>query len=120
MSKAYQISMKYEVERDDRYRKAIKMGLKIGVGTDLISNSTDYAANEFSELVRLGMKPMDAIVAGTKVNSEILGKEKEFGTIEAGKLADIIAVSGDPIADINELKKVKFVMIGGKIVKQEK
>ncbi|MEJ0057744.1 MAG: amidohydrolase family protein [Bacteroidota bacterium] len=120
LAKAYSIVKGYESQRDEIYRKAIKMGVKIGVGTDFFATPAEYGANEFSELVRLGMTPMQAIVAGTKGNSEVLGKEKEFGTIEAGKLADIIAVKGDPIADINELKKVKFVMIGGKVVKQER
>jgi imidazolonepropionase-like amidohydrolase len=120
LAKAYSIVKGYESQRDEIYRKAIKAGVKIGVGTDFFASPPTYGANEFSELVRLGMTPMQAIVAGTKGNSEVLGKDKEFGTIEAGKLADIIAVKGDPIADINELKKVRFVMIGGKIVKQEK
>lgn len=63
---------------------------------------------------------MQAIVCGTKVNAEILKKENEIGSVEAGKLADIIAVKGDPLKDITELQKVKFVMIGGKIIKHEK
>jgi len=63
---------------------------------------------------------MQAIQAGTKVNAELLRKEKEIGTIEVGKLADIIAVKGDPLKDISELQRVKFVMIGGKVVRNEK
>jgi imidazolonepropionase-like amidohydrolase len=66
------------------------------------------------------MTPMQAIVCGTKVNAEILKKENEIGSVEVGKLADIIAVKGDPLKDITELQKVKFVMIGGKIIKHEK
>jgi imidazolonepropionase-like amidohydrolase len=120
LSKAFGIVKNNSVHRDENYRKCIKAGVKIGVGTDFFAKPVEFAANEFSELVRLGMTPMQAIMAGTKVNSEILGKQKEFGTIEAGKLADIIAVKGDPIADINELKKVKFVMLGGQVIKLEK
>jgi len=63
---------------------------------------------------------MQAIQAGTKVNAELLKKDKETGTIEVGKLADMIAVKGDPLKDISELQRVKFVMIGGKVVKNEK
>jgi imidazolonepropionase-like amidohydrolase len=65
------------------------------------------------------MTPMQAILCATKVNAEILRKEKEIGSVEAGKLADIIAVKGDPLKDISELQRVKFVMIGGKIIKNE-
>jgi imidazolonepropionase-like amidohydrolase len=66
------------------------------------------------------MTPMQAILCATKVNAEILKKENEIGSVEAGKLADIIAVKGDPLKDISELQRVKFVMIGGKIIKNEK
>jgi len=66
------------------------------------------------------MTPMQAIQAGTLVNAQLLQKDKEIGSIEIGKLADIIAVKGDPLKDITELEKVKFVMIGGKVVKNEK
>lgn len=100
-------------------RIAIKKGVKIGVGTDYVGWPADYSAREFGELVSLGMTPMQAIQAGTKVNAELLGKEAEIGTIEAGKLADIIAVKGDPLKDISELQRVKFVMMGGKVVKSE-
>jgi len=120
LAKAHAISTTYSIQRDDNFRKAIKMGVKIGVGTDFFGNPVEYGANEFSELVRLGMTPMQAIMAGTKVGAEILGKEKDLGTVEVGKFADLIAVSGDPAKDIDELKKVKFVMKGGKIVKWEK
>lgn len=101
-------------------RIAITKGVKIGVGTDYIGWPADYSAREFSELVKLGMTPMQAIQAGTKVNAELLQKEKEIGTVELGKLADLIAVKGDPLKDLSELQRVKFVMIGGKVVKQEK
>jgi imidazolonepropionase-like amidohydrolase len=101
-------------------RIAIKKGVKIGVGTDYVGWPADYSAREFAELVKLGMTPMQAIQAGTKVNAELLKKENEIGTVEVGKLADIIAVKGDPLKDISELQRVKFVMIGGKVIKNEK
>jgi len=99
--------------------KAIKAGVKVVVGTDLTGSDPEYCANEFSELVRVGMTPMQAIQAGTGRAAEALGKSKEFGTLESGKLADLVAVKGDPLSDINLLKKVQFVMIGGKVVKNE-
>lgn len=120
LSKAVGLHKKHQVNIEAMLTKAIKSGVKVVVGTDLTGSDPEYCANEFSELVRVGMTPMQAIKAGTSLAAEALGKEKEFGTIEAGKLADIVAVKGDPIADINELKKVKFVMIGGRIVKNEK
>ena len=77
-------------------------------------------AREIGEFIKIGMTPMQAIQAGTIVNAQLLHKEKEIGSIEVGKWADIIAVKGDPLKDITELQKVKFVMIGGKIIKKEK
>ena len=101
-------------------RIAIKKGVKLALGTDYIGWPADYSAREFGEYVKLGMTPMQAIQAGTKVNAELLHKEKEIGTVEPGKQADIIAVKGDPLKDITELQRVKFVMIGGRQVKFEK
>jgi imidazolonepropionase-like amidohydrolase len=63
---------------------------------------------------------MQAIRCATKVNTEILKKENEIGIVEAGKVAEIIAVKGVPLKDISELQRVMFVMSGGKIVKTEK
>jgi imidazolonepropionase-like amidohydrolase len=100
-------------------RVGIQKGLKIGVGTDYIGWPAEYSAREFAELVKLGMTPMQAIMAGTKVNSELLRRDKEIGTVEPGKLADIIAVDKDPLQDISELQRVRFVMIGGKVVKSD-
>jgi len=99
-------------------RLGFSKGLKIGVGTDYVGWPAEFSAREFGELVKIGMTPMQAIMAGTKVNAELLRKEKEVGTIEPGKQADIIAVKGDPLKDITELQRVSFVMIGGKVVKQ--
>ncbi|MBY0433082.1 MAG: amidohydrolase family protein [Cyclobacteriaceae bacterium] len=120
LAKAIGLTKKYRGQIETMLGKAIKVGVKVAVGTDLTGSDPDYCANEFSELVRVGMTPMQAIKAGTSVAAEALGKDKEFGSIEAGKLADLVAVKGDPLTDIHELKKVKFVMIGGKIVKNEK
>ena len=112
-----------KTSREEVYKNlriAIKKGVKVGVGTDYIGWPADYSAREFAELVKLGMTPMQAIQAGTKVNAEMLHKENEIGTIEAGKLADIIAVKGDPLKDLSELQRVKFVMMAGKIIKNER
>jgi imidazolonepropionase-like amidohydrolase len=78
----------------------------------------EYSANEFSELVRIGLTPIQAINAGTGLAAEALGKEKEIGTIEPGRFADLVAVPGDPLLDIHLLKKVSFVMKEGKIIRR--
>jgi imidazolonepropionase-like amidohydrolase len=120
LEKAVALTKKYRPQVEGMLTKAIKAGVKVGVGTDLTGENPEYFANEFSEFVRLGMTPMQAIQAGTQVNAEALGKIKDLGTVETGKFADLVAVKGDPLKDINELKKVKFVMKGGKVVKNEK
>jgi len=120
LAKAIALTKKHRPEVEAVLSKAIKAGVKVGVGTDLTGTNPEYCANEFSELVRLGMTPMQAIMAGTKINAEALGKIKDLGTIEVGKFADLVAVKGDPLKDIHELKSVKFVMKGGKVIKSEK
>lgn len=120
LQKAIDLNRKSKEGVYQNLKIAIKKGVKIGVGTDYVGWPAEYSAREFSELVKLGMTPMQAIQAGTIVNAQLLKKENEIGTIEAGKLADLIAVKGNPLTDITELQRVKFVMIGGKVVKNEK
>ncbi len=99
--------------------KAIRAGVKVTVGSDLAGmTAPSYPAREFAMLVEAGMTPMQAIQAGTRVNAELLGWDDRLGTIEPGKLADIIAVSEDPLADISALERVVFVMLNGKVIKQ--
>ncbi|MFT4033399.1 MAG: amidohydrolase family protein [Siphonobacter sp.] len=119
LEKAVSLGKKSDDNKNIMLQKAIQKGVKIGIGTDWVGFPAEYSAREFTELVKLGMTPMQVIQAGTKVNAEMLGKEKDFGTIEVGKLADIIAVKGDPLADVSELQRVKFVMIGGQVVRKD-
>jgi imidazolonepropionase-like amidohydrolase len=100
--------------------RAHKAGVKITVGIDLGGYAVDpkVFAREFALLHEAGMTPMEAIQAGTRVNAELLQWEDRLGTIEAGKLADIIAVVGNPLENLNALEDVSFVMIGGKVVKR--
>lgn len=122
LAKAIQLG-KHEKEENIKSKMlslAIRKGVKVVVGTDNVGFPPTFPAREFAELVKLGMTPMQAIQAGTKVNAELLGKEKDLGTLETGKLADLIAVKGNPLTDITELQRVTFVMIGGKVVKHEK
>lgn len=118
--KAVSIMKENHVQTEIMLAKAIKAGVKVAVGTDLTGNDPEYHVREFEELVKAGMTNMQAIKAGTSLAAEVLGEQKEFGTIEVGKLADLIAIDGDPSVDIKALKKVKFVMIGGKVVRNDK
>jgi imidazolonepropionase-like amidohydrolase len=106
--------------------KAVSMaiatkGLKIMVGSGVDGATFVHGtqALEFEALVRRGMSPARAIQSGTMINAEVLGWQDQIGSIEKGKYADLVAVSGDPLADITELQRVKFVMKGGKIIKNE-
>jgi imidazolonepropionase-like amidohydrolase len=108
------------LERDN-FSKALKKGVKIALGTD--AGGFDWKklnqAKEFEYYVQYGMTPIQAIRAGTSVPAELLGWGDKLGTIEAGKWADIVAVTGDPLKDITELQNVKFVMKGGAVFKNE-
>ena len=100
------------------FGKALKAGALISYGTDAGGYAwTENQAKEFAYMVRYGMSPMAAIKSATSVASRLLGQESQFGTIEPGKLADIVAVRGDPLTDITELERVSFVMKGGVIYK---
>ncbi len=99
------------------FQKALKKGVKIALGTD--AGGFDWKelnqAKEFEYYVNYGMTPMQAIRSGTVVPAELLGWSDKIGTIETGKWADIVAVSGDPLKDIAELERVTFVMKAGRI-----
>ncbi|MBV8729697.1 MAG: amidohydrolase family protein [Acidobacteriia bacterium] len=97
-------------------------GLKIMVGSGVDGSTFPHGtqALEFEALVKLaGLSPAKAIQAGTIVNAEALGWKEQIGSIEKGKYADLVAVSGDPLADITELQRIKFVIKGGKIIRND-
>jgi imidazolonepropionase-like amidohydrolase len=97
---------------------ALKKGVKISFGTDVGGFAwTENQAKEFSYMVKYGMTPMQAIQSATAVAAQLLDQQENLGAIEAGRIADIIAVSGDPLQDITELERVKFVMKAGEVVK---
>jgi imidazolonepropionase-like amidohydrolase len=109
------------------FDKAVAMavatkGLKtmVGSGADGSTFPHGTQALEFESLVkRSGMTTARAIQAGTIVNAEAMGWQGQVGSIAKGKFADLVAVSGDPLADISELQRVKFVMKGGKVIRNE-
>ncbi|MFM1878081.1 MAG: hypothetical protein RLZZ241_947 [Bacteroidota bacterium] len=117
LSKAYQLHIKYKEPTAKMLSEAIAKGVKIGVGSDNVGFPPNFAAREFEYLTQLGMTPMQSILAGTKVNAELLGKSTEIGTLETGKFADIIATQNSPLEDITELTRVAFVMKAGEIIK---
>ncbi len=99
---------------------AVKKGVKIAYGTDAGGYPwTENQAKEFDYMVKYGMTTMQAIQSATTVASELLDAQANMGTIEPGKYADIVATLGDPLADIKELQKVKFVMKNGELLKDE-
>jgi imidazolonepropionase-like amidohydrolase len=104
---------------DKMLRMAIQMGVKIALGTDAGVYAHGKNAHEFSRLVDHGMTPAQALRAGTANASVLLGVDKQIGTLEPGKDADIVAVVGDPLTDIKATENVRMVMRMGKIVKNE-
>ncbi|MEQ9506941.1 MAG: amidohydrolase family protein [Hyphomonas sp.] len=92
-------------------------GVKIAFGTDAGVSKHGRNADEFELLVKFGMPPTEAIKAATVNAADLLGLSDQIGTLEAGKSADLIAVSGDPLKDVKVLKAVEFVMVRGEVVK---
>lgn len=103
--------------RTEMFRNAVKMGVKIGLGTDAAVYPHGQNAKEFKLMVDLGMQPIEALRAGTSVDADLFGIAQKAGTLEKGKLADIVAIPGDPTTDITATERVFFVMKEGKIVK---
>jgi len=100
-------------------KKAFEAGVKIGFGTDAGVYPHGLNAHEFNVYVQLGMTPLRAIQTATIYDAELLGWPDKVGTIETGKFADLIAVDGDPLVDVTTLERVKFVMKGGDVVKNQ-
>ncbi len=100
------------------FPKALHAGVKIVFGTDMGGISwSEPIAQEFSQMVRLGMSPMDAIKSATSRPAEMLEMEGKIGAIAPGAYADIVAVNGDPLSDVKVLENVQFVMKDGKVFK---
>lgn len=101
-------------------KRAIAKGVKIGMGTDAGVYPHGRNPEEFHMLVDLGMPPIDALRAGTSVDAELLGLQNKIGTLEAGKLADVVVIPGDPIQNIRQVEKVMFVMKDGVIYRDDR
>ena len=103
--------------RSEMFRNALKMGIKISFGTDAAVFPHGQNAKEFALMTGLGMTPIDALRTATSNDAELLGIAQKAGTLEKGKLADIIGMPGDPTADITATERVSFVMKEGKIIR---
>lgn len=98
---------------------AFASGVKVAFGTDAAVYPHGMNAHEFAVMVKLGLPPLQAIQAATVNAADLLGWTGKVGTLEPGAWADIIAVDGDPTKDVTTLERVKFVMKGGEVVKNE-
>lgn len=107
-----------EIQRRN-FTKALRAGVKMSFGTDAGVCPHGTNARQFAFMVKYGMTPLQAIQSATTSAADLLGKSDLLGSIQAGKYADIIAVSGNPLEDVRLLENVKFVMKEGKIYKQE-
>jgi len=107
--------------RARNFRLGVQKGVKIIFGTDIGGYPwTETETKEFDLMVNWGITPMQAIQSATIAGATALDQQGRFGSIEAGKLADLVAVSGDPTKDISELERVQIVMKGGVVYKGEK
>src|SRR5881409_1789395 len=104
--------------RSEMFRNAVKMGVKIALGTDAGVFPHGHNAKEFALMVGLGMQPIDALRSGTSNDADLLGIGQAVGTLEKGKRADIVAMPGDPTTDITVTERVSFVMKEGKIIRR--
>ncbi len=107
-----------EIQREN-FRKAVKLGIKITMGTDTGVHRHGDSPKQLAIMVRYGMTPMQALQAATAVSADAIGMKDQVGALAPGHFADIIAVKGDPIADIRVLENVQFVMKGGEDYKSE-
>jgi imidazolonepropionase-like amidohydrolase len=101
-------------------RRAVPAGVKIAFGTDAGVSMHGRNADEFLLMVQHGMTPMQALVAATVNAADLLGLSAEIGTIEPGKAADIVAVAGDPLADVGVLRDMRFVMRAGRVHRENR
>jgi imidazolonepropionase-like amidohydrolase len=100
------------------FRNALKAGVKISFGTDAAVFPHGLNAKEFRLMVDLGMAPIDALISTTSTDAELLGISARVGTLERGKLADVVAIPGDPTSDITATERLVLVMKEGKIIRR--
>ncbi len=104
---------------EPNFRRAVAAGVKIAFGTGVGPFPHGTQTKEFEYMVKFGMTPLQVLRAATIVNAQMMGWDSKIGSIEPGKFADFVAVCGDPLADITELERVKFVMKGGQVMRND-
>jgi len=104
---------------EPNFRRAVAAGVKIAFGTGVGPFPHGTQTKEFSYMVKFGMTPVQVLRAATIGNAQMMGWESKIGSLEKGKFADVVAVCGDPLADITELERVKFVMKGGQVLRND-
>jgi imidazolonepropionase-like amidohydrolase len=101
----------------ENFQRAVRAGVKVAFGTDAGVYPHGWNARQFAHMVRWGLTPLQAITSATSSAAELLGWSDRVGRVAPGLYADLVAVSGDPLADVTELERVAFVMKGGAVVK---
>ena len=101
----------------ESFRRAVQAGVKMAYGTDAGVYPHGWNGKQFAKMVEWGMTPMQAILAATQGSADLLGWSDRVGSIQTGRFADIVAVDGDPLKDISELERVRFVMKDGVVYK---
>jgi len=104
---------------EPNFRRAVAAGVKIAFGTGVGPFPHGTQTKEFEYMVKFGMSPTQVLRAATIVDAQMMGWDANIGSIEPGKFADFVAVCGDPLADITELERVRFVMKGGQVVRND-
>jgi imidazolonepropionase-like amidohydrolase len=104
---------------EPNFRRAVAAGVKIAFGTGVGPFPHGTQTKEFEYMVKFGMTPAQVIRAATIVDAQMMGWDANIGSVERGKFADLVAVCGDPLADISELERVKFVMKGGQLLRND-
>ncbi len=104
---------------EPNFRRAVAAGVKIGFGTGVGPFPHGTQTKEFAYMVKFGMTPAQVIHAATIGDAQMMGWDANIGSVERGKFADLVAVCGDPLADITELERVKFVMKGGQVLRND-
>jgi imidazolonepropionase-like amidohydrolase len=115
IAKGEGVTLEYAKAHREGFQKALKAGVKIACGGD--SNPVgEYALVEIEHLVRAGMGEMEALIAATRTSADLCGIVDRLGTVEGGKLADLIAVPANPLENISDIRELKLVLKGGKLV----
>ena len=125
----YQLDREHDVKKygghsvaevsEPSFRRAVAAGVKIAFGTGVGPFPHGTQTKEFEYMVKFGMTPAQVIHAATIVDAQMMGWDANIGSVEHGKFADLVAVCGDPLADITELERVKFVMKGGQLLRND-